>query len=138
MEALGAAAAILQVLDLAVKIGGACQAYYVAVKDARRDIKRVMDEMTNLSDILFQLQDVLDAPGASKLPLADFLNKPNGPLQGCVWELTALKDKLELSTNGGTLRRLAWPFKEKEIATLVAAIERQKSTLELALTVGNT
>ncbi|PGH16886.1 hypothetical protein AJ80_05030 [Polytolypa hystricis UAMH7299] len=138
MEALGAAAAILQILELTVKVGSACQTFYVSVRDARRDIKRVIDEMANLSDVLFQLQDVLDSPGASALTSSDLLDRADGPLIICRVELEVLKDKLEVASKRGGLRRLAWPFREKEVTKLVEAIERQKSMLELALTVGNT
>ncbi|KAK2789888.1 hypothetical protein FQN52_005851 [Onygenales sp. PD_12] len=138
MEALSAAAAILQVLELTIRIGSACQSFYVGVKDARRDVQRVIDEMTSLSDVLFQLQDVLESPGGSSLALSDLLTKSSGPLHTCHAELAALKQKLEVAFKGGSIRRLSWPFREKEVGKLVDAIERQKSALELALTVGNT
>lgn len=138
MEAIGAAAAVIQLVELTIKIGSACQKYYIGVKDARKDIQRVTDEVTSLADVLQQIQDIIDGPRGSSLVISDVLNKPEGPLQACYAELTGLNETLSSSSSGGKLRSLAWPFKEKEITKFLAVIERQKAALELTLTVGST
>jgi hypothetical protein len=144
MEAIGAATAILQLLEISIKIFSACQVYYIGVKDARKDISRLTTEITSLSDVLQQLQDILDSndsaeTGGSKFVVAGILTREDGPLRGCERELTALAEKLaQAEGKGGKLRSLTWPFKEKEVQKAVEEIERQKASLELCLVVGNT
>ena len=138
MESLGAAASVIAVIQISAKIFDLCQTYYLGVKDARKDIRRLRDEVTSLHDVLAYVAELADAPGSDNLSILRLLNQPDGPIQQCQTELTALAGKLETGQEKDKLRSLKWPFSSKDVAKAIAAVERSKSTFHFALTADQT
>ena len=108
----------------------------MGVKDARKDIKRLRDEVTALSDILTQISDLADEPGTDGLATLQVINQQNGPLQSCSDELLSLASRLdpglgkEMKQFG--LRALMWPLNTKEVDKTLTIIDRFKMTFTLA------
>ncbi|KAI9847939.1 MAG: hypothetical protein M1837_001456 [Sclerophora amabilis] len=140
MDPLSVTASIATLIHLTVKLGSVCQQYYFGVKEARKDIQRVIDEMASLSDVLQTLKGIVDSSSGASLAISHSLNGPDGPLQQCYSEMRMIGEKLDASDGKwrSMKKSFAWPFKEKDVTKIVTVIERQKSTLELGLTVDNT
>lgn len=138
MEALGAAASIIAVLELSGKV----LSHIRSAKGATKERKRLRDEVQACDDILQQLQDDAEdsdeATAWSKKIAA--LEKPGGPLSRLLVTMTMIKDRLEdCSKSGDRSRKIAaslkWPFVAKEVDELLVALEREKTLLGLALTI---
>src|SRR6266480_534900 len=139
MDGLSAAASVIAAIQISGKVFDLCRTYYLEVRDAREDIKRLRDEVTILQDVLTNVADLAKAPGSAKLSILGQLNQPDGPLQQCGTELQGLATKLELGQGKDMmkqfgLRALKWPFSSKDIDKTIKAIERYKVTFSLALT----
>jgi hypothetical protein len=137
MEALGAAASIINVVQLAGEVFGVCLEYSLQVKDAKRDIERLQDQCSDLQKLLAKVADLASAPNADKLPALAEVLQPGGPLQKCQLELESLLSKLEGGSKSEMkrvgLRALKWPFSSAEVDKTVAALERCKAAFTLAL-----
>ena len=143
MDGLSAAASVLTVIQISGKVFDLCRTYYLEVRDAREDIKRLCDEVTALQDVLTNVADLAEAPGSAKLSIVGLLNQPDGPLQQCGIELQGLATKLELGQGKDMmkqfgLRALKWPFSSKDIDKAINAIGRYKAMFSLALTADQT
>ncbi|MCJ1242771.1 hypothetical protein MMC14_010780, partial [Varicellaria rhodocarpa] len=120
------------------------------VKNASKDINRLIDELTSLSGILVALQ-----AGASTNLTARFSDRDSGDsstynIEALIPQCTSLIEellmKLEIKptskqdpTNAtvGVFRSLVWPVKEKETNKYVQKLERLKSLFTLAISVEN-
>ncbi|KAF3480029.1 ankyrin repeat protein [Arthroderma uncinatum] len=153
MEAAASAIAVIQltthVLHLTVK-------FYFEVRDARKEIKWLEGEVSDLQGTLRKIVDLLDDSGDSKavesLPAFALLLGENGALARCQTELLEVAAKLEKSASGGNndenqsknpmrqfgIRALKWPFTSKEIKSSIAVLERCKASFNLALNADQT
>ncbi|KAI9853595.1 MAG: hypothetical protein M1813_002050 [Trichoglossum hirsutum] len=143
MDGLSAAAGVIAVIQISGRVFDLCRTYYLEVKEARKDIQRLRDEVTSLQDVLASVKDLADAPGSTKLPILVLLNKPDGPVQQCTTELEGLTAKLELKQGKDRmkqfgLRALKWPFSSRDIDKVIKNIGRHKATFNLALTADQT
>ncbi|KAI0138761.1 hypothetical protein BJ166DRAFT_175404 [Pestalotiopsis sp. NC0098] len=118
MEALGAAASIIAVLEVSGKV----LSHIRSAKGATKDRKRLRDEVQACDDILQQLQDNADDPGEDMAwsEKITALEKPGAPLDRLHVTLTLINDKLEDSSKTGSrfsevVASLKWPFDEKEV-----------------------
>lgn len=131
-EPLSTGASIIAVLQLAASVAG----YINTAIGATKERKRLREEVRACQYILHQLKDEVDdsEEGTAWLETVEALEAPDAPL-GRLW--TALNTvKLKLRPKEGipkTLVGLKWPFSEKEVEKMFAAIEREKALLELAL-----
>src|SRR4051812_11175285 len=119
MDGLSAAASVIAVIQISGGFFDLCRTYYLEARDARKDIKRLRDEVTTLQDVLTSVADLAEAPGSAKLLILGLLNQPDGPLQQCGTELEVLATKLEICQGKDKmkqfgLRALKWPFSRKD------------------------
>ena len=143
MDGLSAAASVIAVIQISGRVFDLCRTYYLEVRDAREDIKRLRDEVTTHQDVLTSVADLAEAPGSAKLPILGLLTQSDGPLQQCGTELGLLARRLELGQGEGKmkqfgLRALKWPFSRKDIDKAINAIGRYQATFSLALTADQT
>lgn len=139
MDGLSAAASVIAVIQISGQVFDLCRTYYSEVKDAKIDMQRLCDEVTSLQNVLTNVSRLT----SDKLPILDFLNQPNGPVQQCLIELIALAAKLNPGQGRDKMRQfglraLKWPFSGKEVDKAITAIERHKATFNFALTVDQT
>ena len=95
MEALGAAASVLTIIEVAKQVYSSCQNYILDVKHARQEIQRLSAEVLALSDVLERVEELLKSSSAAKLPTLRLLQKPDGAFQQCEHQLKDILGKLE-------------------------------------------
>jgi hypothetical protein len=137
-DPLSVSASIIAVLQLA----GTVMQYVKDVKDGSKDRIRMRDELRSLASLLQMVLDrVEDMQGpangtdaALEPPSFASVAAPDGPVQRFK---TVLQEIVAKVVPKGTLGRLAqplkWPFDKKEIAELLATLERIKTHLTLVL-----
>jgi hypothetical protein len=140
MDAVGAAASIIGIVELTAKLASVCLEYSRAVKNANKDINRLYIELKNLQNVVESVKQLLDRPESAKLSAA---RESFTSLNECLVQLRNLQKKLEprkrhqfLGKIG--LRELKWPFDSKEVDEIVLRLERYKSTISLAFQVDQT
>ncbi|KAF4631092.1 hypothetical protein G7Y89_g7033 [Cudoniella acicularis] len=138
MDGLSAAASVIAVVQISTQIFELCQEYYSEVKDARKDIQRLRNEVTSLQDVLTNVEDLAEDSGSANLSVLNLLNQQDGPLRQCQKDLVGLVAKLELGQGKNTMKRfgmraLKWPFSSKDVEKLLITIGRHKATFNLAL-----
>jgi len=143
MDDLSAVASVIAVVQISSQVFDLCRTYYLEVKEARKDIQRLRDEVTLLQDVLASVADLADAPGPAKLSILSLLNQPNGPVQQCRTDLLRLAAELDSGQGNDRMRKiglraLKWPFSSKDTDKAITAIGRHKATFHLALTADQT
>lgn len=149
MEGLGAAASIIAVVDLSVKVVTLCSQYSAAVSGAREDISRVSAQVSGLrttlehaAQLVEQQQPNNPAAGRGQHHLAtsrDLLDQ----VQRCRAELQKLEAKLRPSGSRKVmgkfgLRALKWPFGQREVLDIVASLERFQDNIMRGLQIDQT
>jgi len=132
MEPLGATASIVAVLELSGRI----VKYVNAAAGSLESRRQVRHEVRACQSLLQQLKDEADDSEASRrwIETVKTLEAPNAPLGRLFLTLRIIE--IKLAPRKGfkqTLDMLKWPFTETEIQKLLAAVEREKSLLLLAL-----
>lgn len=143
MDGLSTAASVIAVLQLTEEVIRICYGYAMTAKDARKDIRALVDELESLQDVLSGIQSLSEKPEAhTSLPTLGTLVQPGSTLTQCSKCLDELKVKLESTQNPGTTNQiktiLGWPFKRKDIFRTIDLIKSYKSTLILAISTDQT
>ncbi|KFY98178.1 hypothetical protein V500_01789 [Pseudogymnoascus sp. VKM F-4518 (FW-2643)] len=135
-DPLSATASIIAVLQLSSTV----LRYLVDVKEASGDRKSLIHEISSTCGILSTLNEtVVDARVSDESWSATIrlLKDPNGPLNVLTTTLQSLETTLKDLALATGIRKavdsLRWPFKQSEVDKILRVIERQKSTLSLAL-----
>jgi hypothetical protein len=139
MDGLSSIASVIAVVQISGQLFDICRAYFMAVKEARKDIQRLQNEVSSLQDVLINVSDLADVPGPGALSILTILNQPDGLLQQCQKELMELTRRLDSEYNKNPMRKfglraLKWPLSSKDIDTALETIRRHKATFNLALT----
>lgn len=139
MDPLGAAGSVSSLIEISGRIFDLCRTYYLEVKSARDDIRRLRDEMTSLQDVLANVKDIADGPSSAKLSISNRLNQSDGLIQKCLTELQRVATILDAGRGNGNMRQfglraLRWPFSRRDLDKTVSVIVRQKEIFNLALT----
>ena len=130
---------VIAVIQISVQVYDHCQTYYSKVRDAKKDIARLSDEMKALQGVLVKVADLAKAPNSTKeLSTLTLLNQPEGPVQKCLTEVIALSARLNPGQRKEQMksfgrRALTWPFKSKEVDRAITAIGRQRDMFDFAL-----
>jgi hypothetical protein len=135
-DPLGVTASIIAVLQLSSTVLG----YLVDVKDASANRKSLIREISFTRGILSTLNETVDDARVSDETWSATirsLEDPDGPLRLLTTTLQQLATTLEDSASTTGIKKsanlLRWPFKQSEVEKILRVIERQKSTLSLAL-----
>jgi flagellin-specific chaperone FliS len=140
MDGLSGAASVIAVIDISAKITSICYQYSTAVKNARDDIERVQRKVSDITQILEKLKQLLDSQDKTRLSstysLLDSLSQ-------CSRELEDVKAKLDPGKTRKTMSRLGfralkWPFTSKQVDKIVLTLEGYQQTFLLALQVDQT
>ena len=135
MDGLSGAASVITIINLSAKITHLCFQYSDAVKDAKKDIERLQRKVSDIKNILREVEKLLKGPNK---PLLSATNKLSDSLKQYLLQLEELQTQLkprktrELMSRFG-LQALKWPFSSKEVEKLVANLERYEQTYTLAL-----
>ncbi|KAF1976519.1 vegetative incompatibility protein HET-E-1 [Bimuria novae-zelandiae CBS 107.79] len=140
MDGLSGAASVIAVVDISAKVASLCFQYSVAVKDAKRDIGRLQQKVTDIKNVLEKLQQLLDKQEKSQLSTT---RKIEDSLKECHQQLQGLKAQLEPSRGRRAMQRvgvraLKWPFTSKQVEKIVVSLEQYEHTFCLTLQVDQT
>ena len=133
MEAIGAAASILQVLQISEQVVSACYQYYRTAKSAKNDILEVINIVGGLKSRLESLDLLIGDPADLRF---------SGPLKSCYSALESIATKLGINPSKhlnlaeikvSLAKHLSWPWKRKEVEKILCVIEKQKTIFILAL-----
>jgi ankyrin repeat protein len=139
MDPLSIAASVIAIIQLSGKVTSLCWEYRSAVKGARRDITRILDEVNSLRTVLESLVTLAENDDQDNEPALSTLRslaKPNGTLHNCQVELVHLEKELRKYAPATRKRgnsTFSWPFKEKEMSNHLSHIATLKQNLQLAL-----
>jgi len=140
MDPLSTTASVIAVIQITSQVFSLCQTYFQGVKSARKDIKRLRDEVTAFQDVLTTVSDLADDPDSAQLSNLHLLTKADGLVDRCKADLEDLVKKLQTGMGKDEkmkqfgLRALKWPFSSKDVDQELAILSRYKETFGLALT----
>ena len=134
---------MIAVLQLTGTVINICYNYQIGARNASRDVERIIDQLRSMRDVLERLSTIVNgenAGGSSRLSsTSKLLSGSNGPLSQFEAELLALQKKLGPASKWKAVgQALTWPLKESDVKKTLAALERNKATLTLALTMDQT
>lgn len=133
-EAIGFAASIIGVIQLAGQVASLSWGYIGGVRGASKNIRDLASEISGLSSVLALVLDHADKNSGKSTALG-MLNGEKGPIQKCTEELEKLQVKLKLRDGvRGAFDSLTWPLKESETLQCISRIQRLKGLFNLALT----
>ena len=140
MDGLSAAASVIAVIDISVKVATLCFQYSAAVQNVNKDIQCLQKKVEDIRDVLRELKRVLDGPNRTRLSATD---KLTASLRDCLRGLQELETQLKPSETRKAMSRfgvraLKWPFKSKEIENIVTSLEQYERTFSLSLQVDQT
>ena len=142
-EPLSLVASLIAVVQISGSVISCCYEYHKGVKNAPKDLLRVINEVAGLRNVVERLITLIDDENLAShkylSTLADIASA-NGPLELCQHDLGSLRIKLEAPVNEWKAlgKRLTWPLQEKDATKILTSVYRVKSLLETALMVNNT
>jgi hypothetical protein len=132
MDPLSTSASIIALIQLSSDV----VSYISKAAGATKERMRLRDEMLGCESILQQLKDGVDCADENDTwaETIKTLEAADGPMSRLWAALSVVKLKLEPKEGRRKiLSILKWPFEEADVDRIIAAIEREKSLLGLAL-----
>jgi hypothetical protein len=131
-DPLSVVASIIPILELA----GAVVKFLSDVKNASTTCTKILDEVSYCTGLLCSIKTLFEKDGFGEecSIIATSLKAPNGPLMQLESTLMQIRRRLEpVARTKNTRGAIVWPFRQDEVANLLAAIERQKVLLAIVL-----
>lgn len=140
MDGVSAAASVVALVEISLKVLSLTVEYSAKVKTAKEDIARFRIELEAFIKVLQNLQELARSPEATKLVALKALAKS---IRQCELDLESLQKKLEPSKGRKAMSRygvraLKWPFESSELHNFMGTLERYKSTFSTALNTDQT
>jgi hypothetical protein len=134
---------VIAVLQLTGTVINICYNYQIGARNASKDVERIIDQLKSMRDVLERLSTIINSENTGEVSrlssTSKLLSGFNGPLSQCESELLTLQKKLALGSKWKVVgQALTWPLKEGDVKKTLAALERNKATLTLALTADQT
>ena len=128
---------ILAVVQISARVLSLLSKYYRDVKDAKGKVKRISEEIETFQDVLQSVQKVIEH-SPSKLPAVSIaaIVQLQQYLSDLEEKLNPPKRKKLMDRVG--LRALKWPFTNKEVEEWITKLNRDKTSLLLALSADQT
>ncbi len=142
MDPLSVLGAFIAVVQISGTIISHCYDYRKSVRSAPRDLTRILNEVSDLRNVLERLIRLVDedvASGRGYLSAVEQMTLKSGPLERCQSDLESIESRLQrpLSKWKALGKQLTWPLEEKEVLKSLETIRRTKSLIESALTIDN-
>ncbi|KAI7769614.1 hypothetical protein LZL87_003104 [Fusarium oxysporum] len=136
-EALGVASSVIAVVDLSAKVIGWCVRYAQDVSHAKEDKKRLAEEVTRLNLASVNARNLLDGPHGSKLRASRALYLATVNSQS---QLRRIERQLAERSGQGkvSFEALKWPFKHKDVGSVIQDIYQCTKAIYSALEVDQT
>ena len=134
MDPLSVSASIIAIVKLTCDILG----YLNDVKDAAKDRERLALEISNVSNLLVNLNYRINEASAGNewYTAVKALATTGGPIDQYRSALEQLQSKFTSNASSGLKRigsALTWKFSKEEVVTILLRIERLKSLTQIAL-----
>lgn len=138
VSALGVVSSVIAIWQLTGTVVSQGYSYIGALKDAPKELKALVYELTSLYDVLSVLKGQLEiaqaTPGNNPSSALELLDQPGGPLKSCGEILKRVQKRLGKLVGTPKLGDyLVGPFKDKDIKRDIERLERLKSVFQLAL-----
>ena len=137
MDGLSVASGVVGLLSLCIQVGKALSEYSMGVANAAESVRSLQHEFLTLEHVVTQLESFLRSQNLQDKSF----NQTSvlcAAVGGCKDQVSGILTKLKRSDNGSisrAVRKLAWPFQEKEVVSLVEKLRRYIQTFEFSLTV---
>ena len=118
-EAVGVAASIASLVQIAASIAKLSYTYGAEVVNARETQKRYVQEVSSFISVLFSTQQALLESESAGLAGSRPAALSDATIRNCEDELRTLESDLQKRTN-----RFTWPFQEKELKKHIEALGR--------------
>lgn len=108
--------------------------YYLDVKNAKRDIERLHDEVAAFHHVFERVQKLAEGSNASQLPE---IHSHLDTLKRCKADIQELKAKLGPGKRGKAmnqfgLRAVKWPLIKKDVEGYIEVFARHRKTIDSA------
>ena len=137
MDPLSLAASVAGLVSITIELSGAIHSYCKAVKDARKDVQEMAQELVVMGDLLHQLEEHIRSPHL-KTKAFDQSSVLATALSLCGNSIERISTKvhmLRLDGIGGIWEKLKWPFTEKDMQKALATLRRCAATFQFSLTI---
>ncbi|TVY63976.1 Vegetative incompatibility protein HET-E-1 [Fusarium oxysporum f. sp. cubense] len=136
-EALGVASSVIAVVDLSAKVINWCIRYAQDVSHAKDDKKRLAEEVTRLNLASVNARNLLDGPHGSRLKASHALYLATVNSQS---QLRRVESRLIGGSGRANINieALKWPFKSKDIQSVIQDVHRCIKAIYSALEVDQT
>lgn len=150
MDPLSLTTSILALIDVSAKLLLSCYRLRDQIKGFESDIAAIIEEIEGLSDISEELKDIFEQcqedgnlnqvqlPKKRGQPGGSALEACQGALNACVDTLRELAEQLQPLTKPRLRNKLKWPFESATVNRKLDVVQKQKATLQLALSVYQT
>ncbi len=150
MDPLSITSSVIAILQLSNTVYTAAKEYYTGVKDAPKEIERLLDELKTFNDVLIHLSDIAakaeknDKGSAMQeishkgtcLPSVTKLLEPDAALRLCFAEMQQFMDRV--TTQKSKMKKaLKWPFQKEEVYQTIGRLQKLQSLLEFAIATDN-
>jgi len=140
MDGVSAAASVVALLEVSLKVVSLCKEYYSKVKDAKDDINRFRLEFQTFVHILRGLRRLAEDSKTAHIFASQSLA---GSITQCQSDLEILQQKLDPGKHQKTMSRfgmraLRWPFQSSDVEKIMQSLERYKSTFNATLNIDQT
>jgi hypothetical protein len=141
MEAVGSAATLLQLLSFTADVLVAGYSYLSKVKKAPREISLLLKETAEINALLCQFESIVSIENRSHVIGALEKMQFLGVFEDCkvlvniVLRLIKMCERNDGQLAMNSVKRIMWPFKEKEVKETLQQLARMKDTLSAAVAV---
>lgn len=140
MEGVGAAANIIAVVDLSVKVLYLLGQYFRQVAGAKKEIQRLQKQVNSLETALRAAKRLVEGPKGQSLLTSQELS---GSFQECIIYLQELEKRLSPRPKAPAMRRLGfrafkWPFTSSQVEEILTSLERHEKTILFGLQIDQT
>ncbi|EXL39066.1 hypothetical protein FOCG_18314 [Fusarium oxysporum f. sp. radicis-lycopersici 26381] len=136
-EALGIASSVIAVVDLSAKVISWCVRYAQDVSHAKEDKKRLAEEVTRLNLASVNARQLLRGPHSSRLKASHALYLATVNSQS---QLRRIESQLVEGSGQAKINfeALEWPFKSKDVQSVIQDLDRCTKAIYSALEVDQT
>ena len=131
------AASVAGLVSLTLGLSRTIASYCKSVKDARKDVQEIAQELASMNDILHQLDGLLRSQQL-KTKIFDSSSVLATAITTCgnsIRRISSKVQKLEVDSLARVWEKLKWPFNEKEMQMILVTLQRCAATFQFSLTV---
>ena len=131
--AAGVAGLVSLTLDVSTTIGSYCK----SVKNARKDVQELAQELASMHSLLHQFGEFLRSQQlkTKSFESASVLATAIAVCRNNVRKISSKVQKLESDGLASLWEKLKWPFSEKEMQKILTTLRRCAATFQFSLTI---